>query len=277
MSTVQEFAREHAAYIAILDISASGESAAAEAAAQYPHTRVEFFRVDVSDAAACKRTVDTVAASNGGAIHVLFNNAGFFGSKGMTATPEDFRRSMDVNVAGYATMVQVCVPYMLHPSVAGRASVINNCSISGSRASKDRWTYCSSKGAIKMLTRCMALDLGRKAIRVNCVSPGWIWSPEVDKAAVSAGGGKDKWSARPAHMLYTPLGGNQRLRSASRSLFLFCNFFACREPVWGAHHVRFHMHTRVACSLAPSLISPRSAAHLLLLLLCRISDVESLW
>jgi len=48
----------------------------------------------------------------------------------------------------------------------------------------------------------MALDLGRQGIRVNSVSPGWIWSPEVEKAAVAAGGGKDKW-----------------------------------EPVWGAHHM----------------------------------------
>ena len=39
------------------------------------------------------------------------------------------------------------------------------------------------KGAINILTKNMALDLAAFKIRVNSVSPGWIWSPEVAKAA----------------------------------------------------------------------------------------------
>ena len=44
-----------------------------------------------------------------------------------------------------------------------------------------RWTYAASKGAINILTKNMALDLAKFRIRVNSVSPGWIWSPEVAK------------------------------------------------------------------------------------------------
>ena len=44
-----------------------------------------------------------------------------------------------------------------------------------------RWTYAASKGAINILTKNMALDLAKYKIRVNSVSPGWIWSPEVAK------------------------------------------------------------------------------------------------
>ena len=44
-----------------------------------------------------------------------------------------------------------------------------------------RWTYAASKGAINILTKNMALDLAKYRIRVNSVSPGWIWSPEVAK------------------------------------------------------------------------------------------------
>jgi NAD(P)-dependent dehydrogenase (short-subunit alcohol dehydrogenase family) len=44
-----------------------------------------------------------------------------------------------------------------------------------------RLTYAASKGAINILTKNMALDLAKFKIRVNSVSPGWIWSPEVAK------------------------------------------------------------------------------------------------
>ena len=44
-----------------------------------------------------------------------------------------------------------------------------------------RWTYGASKGAVNILTKNMALDLADMKIRVNSVSPGWIWSPEVAK------------------------------------------------------------------------------------------------
>ena len=44
-----------------------------------------------------------------------------------------------------------------------------------------RWTYSASKGAVNILTKNMALDLAKLKIRVNSVSPAWIWSPEVSK------------------------------------------------------------------------------------------------
>jgi NAD(P)-dependent dehydrogenase (short-subunit alcohol dehydrogenase family) len=48
-------------------------------------------------------------------------------------------------------------------------------------AQPHRWTYNASKGAILALTRCQALDLARDNIRVNSVSPGTIWTPELDR------------------------------------------------------------------------------------------------
>ena len=46
-----------------------------------------------------------------------------------------------------------------------------------------RWTYGASKGAIDTMTKLQALDMAKAGIRVNSVSPGWIWTPEVAKAA----------------------------------------------------------------------------------------------
>ena len=47
-----------------------------------------------------------------------------------------------------------------------------------------------AKGAIFIMTKCMALDLSTDGIRVNYINPGWVWSPEVSKAGV---GGREKW------------------------------------------------------------------------------------
>jgi len=60
-------------------------------------------------------------------------------------------------------------------------------------AQKERWTYNMSKGAANQLTKCAALDLAPWGIRVNSVSPGWIWTREVYKAADMDGGGREKW------------------------------------------------------------------------------------
>ena len=60
---------------------------------------------------------------------------------------------------------------------------MNMSSISAFIAQPNRWTYNAAKGAVHTLTKCMALDLAPYNIRVNSVSPGWIWTREVDKAA----------------------------------------------------------------------------------------------
>lgn len=57
--------------------------------------------------------------------------------------------------------------------------MVNVASISAKIGQVDRWTYSGTKGAILAVTRCMAVDLREKQIRVNSVSPGWVWSPEV--------------------------------------------------------------------------------------------------
>ena len=120
-----------------------------------------------------------------------------FLAKGLDATEGDWERSLGVNVRGYANMVQACYPHM---RVAHGAAIVNLCSISAHIAQPNRWTYNASKGAILALTRCQALDLSADGIRVNAVSPGWIWTPEVAKAA---DGDRERWEPvwGPFHML----------------------------------------------------------------------------
>ena len=87
----------------------------------------------------------------------------------------------------YAVMAQEVVPSMKEQ---GGGAIVNMSSISAFIAQPDRWTYNAAKGAVHTMTKCMALDLAPYGIRVNSVSPGWIWTREVDKAAM---GDRAKW------------------------------------------------------------------------------------
>ncbi len=119
-------------------------------------------------------------AARWGKINFLVNNAFSFTAKGLDATREDWLRTFNVGPLAYATMGQLVAEPMKRQ---GGGSIANISSISAHIAQPNRWTYNAAKGAVNQLTRCMALDLSAAGIRVNTVSPGWIWTREVDKAA----------------------------------------------------------------------------------------------
>jgi len=79
-------------------------------------------------------------------------------------------------------MISACVSHMDRAEV-GRRSICLLTSISASLAQPNRWTYGATKGALWTLVRQSALDLARDyKIRINSVSPAWIWTPEGAKA-----------------------------------------------------------------------------------------------
>jgi NAD(P)-dependent dehydrogenase (short-subunit alcohol dehydrogenase family) len=165
-------------------ISDAGAATEKECLAKgYP---VQFVQGDMADEAFCRRLVDQ-ARGRWGKISYLVNNAFSFIAKGIDATRDEWLRMMSVGPIGYATMVQNVVPAM---RAQGGGSIVNLSSISAHIAQPDRWTYNAAKGAVNQLTRCMAMDLAPHNIRVNTVSPGWIWTREVDKAA---GFDRAKW------------------------------------------------------------------------------------
>ena len=89
----------------------------------------------------------------------------------------------------------------------GGGAIVNLSSISAHIAQPNRWTYNAAKGAVNQLTRCMALDLAPYNIRVNTVSPGWIWTREVDKAA---GGDRGQVGADLGQVPHAPPAGQGR-------------------------------------------------------------------
>lgn len=134
---------------------------------------------DMSDEAFCRQVVATTLERHG-RLDALVNNAFSFVAKGLDATRADFERSFTVGPFAFARLTQLVAEPMRRQ---GGGAIVNVSSISAWIAQPNRWTYNTAKGAVAQLTRCAALDLAPHRIRVNSVSPGWIWTREVDKAA----------------------------------------------------------------------------------------------
>ncbi len=147
------------------------------------------------------RRIAEAAISAYGQIDILVNNAADFTQKNIEdATLEDWQRVFGVNVFGTATVSKYVVPHMKQRN---KGSIVNVGSMSGIIAQKDFATYNASKGAIQMLTRCMALDLAPFNIRVNTVCPGCILTSasyrEIERLGLTFEQWRDK--VAPGHML----------------------------------------------------------------------------
>jgi NAD(P)-dependent dehydrogenase (short-subunit alcohol dehydrogenase family) len=115
-----------------------------------------------------------------GELDFLVNNAFPFTAKALDATYDDWVHSFMAGPAAYARMIAEFVKQRRQKTGA----VVCISSISGHIAQPARWTYNAAKGAVKQLVRCAAMDLAPD-IRVNCVSPAWVWTDEVAKATTN--------------------------------------------------------------------------------------------
>ena len=130
-------------------------------------------RCDVSSAGACAAMGDAVAAAFGGA-DILVNNAGIYLLTSLGETTEDeWDSQMDTNVKGSYFAAQAVLPQMI---ARGGGKIINIGSIAGETGMPSSAVYCATKGAIKLLTRSLALDLRAHNIQVNSLSPGCVLS-----------------------------------------------------------------------------------------------------
>lgn len=114
-----------------------------------------------------------------GGLDILINNVGI-GAIGTIADNDDaeWARVLDVNVTSIARATTAALPH-LRASAAG--SIVNTCSIAATNGLPERALYSASKGAVLALTFAMATDHVREGIRVNCVCPGTVGTPWVDR------------------------------------------------------------------------------------------------
>jgi NAD(P)-dependent dehydrogenase (short-subunit alcohol dehydrogenase family) len=185
-AVLDELCKEGCA-VGFLDLSDRGAAIAEQAAAE-GHD-VLFCQGDMADEAFCRDAVSRVL-TRWGKVDYLVNNAFSFIAKGLDATRADWERSLAVGPVAYALMGQLVAEPM---KAQGGGAIVNVSSISAFIAQPNRWTYNAAKGAVHQLTRCMAFDLAPHGFRVNSISPGWIWTAEVLKAAEIGGGGREHW------------------------------------------------------------------------------------
>jgi NAD(P)-dependent dehydrogenase (short-subunit alcohol dehydrogenase family) len=194
LATVRAF-REAGASVVIVDLDASRVADVLKYLAG-GSTTVSGVVGDVRDSSVRDAAVRSARDLNR-PVRFLVNCAATFLAKGEDASAADWFLSLGVNVAGAALMASAVIPLMRE---AGEGAIVNVASISGYIAQPNRWTYNATKGAILSLTRCQALDLAADNIRVNSVSPGTIWTPELDRMI---NGDRAKWEPimGPQHML----------------------------------------------------------------------------
>jgi len=128
---------------------------------------------DVRDSAFCEETVERTV-SHFGRLDILVNNAAFQNQQESLAeiTDEQLERTFRTNIFGYFYMARAALRHL----TAGSA-IVNTGSITGLEGNKHLLDYSATKGAIHAFTKSLAQNLVDSGIRVNCVSPGPVWTP----------------------------------------------------------------------------------------------------
>jgi NAD(P)-dependent dehydrogenase (short-subunit alcohol dehydrogenase family) len=152
---------------------------------------------DVQDPEFCAEAVDRTVEKFG-RLDILVNNAAYQQHQKSIEdiTDEQLDRTFRTNIYAYFYMTRAALPHLKPGS-----TIINTGSITGLEGSKQLLDYSATKGAIHAFTKSLAQNLVDKKIRVNCVSPGPVWTPlnpsdkEPDKVAKF---GADTPMKRPA-------------------------------------------------------------------------------
>jgi 3alpha(or 20beta)-hydroxysteroid dehydrogenase len=161
-------------------IDEAGSEAATRIGASYRH-------LDVASDADWQAAAEAIEAQHG-RLDVLVNNAAILHMGNIDHTrPEDMLRLFDVNAVGAYRGIRTFAPLMRRN---GGGSIINIGSIDSLHGHNGLTAYCSSKWAMRGITKSAALELGRDGIRVNMVcpssgNPGMFapWSKELGAAA----------------------------------------------------------------------------------------------
>jgi NAD(P)-dependent dehydrogenase (short-subunit alcohol dehydrogenase family) len=140
------------------------------------------------------------AAETFGGIDVLVNAAGIIQNGTIESTSlEDWDKMMNINLRSVFYLMQRCIPHLEKT----KGNIVNVSSVTGPRAFPGVLAYCVSKAGVDQLTRCAALELASKGIRVNAVNPGVV----VTNLHKRSGMEEEKYEAFLEHSKTThPLG-----------------------------------------------------------------------
>jgi NAD(P)-dependent dehydrogenase (short-subunit alcohol dehydrogenase family) len=178
--------------VAICDRNEDGlRAVAAESNAPYVHV------LDVRDSDAVREWVATLDR-----VDILVNNAGGgFHAAFMDVNDKGQDSLIRENFTSVTNFIRACVPKM--PPTGG--SIVNITSIEAHRAAPGYAVYSAMKAAVANLTKTLALELGERAIRVNCIAPDVIPTPSIgdafgDKTPLAALGHVDDVAAAALYL-----------------------------------------------------------------------------
>jgi meso-butanediol dehydrogenase/(S,S)-butanediol dehydrogenase/diacetyl reductase len=162
-ATARRFSEEGACVV-LVDREAEKVKAVA---ADLPQDRTLVQVADVSKSSEVDGMVDA-AVKKFGSLHVLVNNAGVHvAGPPAEITDEQWHKVINTDADGVFYGSRATIPHLEKT----RGSIINTASVSGTGGDWGMAPYNAAKGAVVNLTRALALDLGKKGIRVNAVCP----------------------------------------------------------------------------------------------------------
>lgn len=155
---------------------------------------------DVSLQQEIDRVVEQTVSEFGG-LSVLVNNAGVLHiGTAEQITEAQWDETFNVNVRGVWLLSRAVLPHLRN---AGGGSIINIASVLGINGARNRASYAASKGAVVLLTKCMAIDHGQENIRVNAICPSFV---ETDLTAAVISKAPDPAAVRRDRTAVHPIG-----------------------------------------------------------------------
>jgi NAD(P)-dependent dehydrogenase (short-subunit alcohol dehydrogenase family) len=142
--------------------------------------QVAYIISDAADISGQKQLAAKIKEEFGG-LDILFVNAGVATLKPLDQWDEaGFDRTFDINVRGPFFLIQALLPLFANP-----ASIVLNASINADIGMPNASVYAASKAALLSLARNLSVELARRGVRVNAVSPGPIATPLYGKLGLS--------------------------------------------------------------------------------------------
>lgn len=136
---------------------------------------VVFLATDITDDSQLDELIHLCVNTFGG-IDILVNLAATYLDDGLETSRDDWLAALDVNLVSGAMLTAKVAPHM---EAGGGGSIINFASTSGKRATHFSFVYAAAKAGILGITRNQSVQLAHLGIRVNSVSPAWVWSNPV--------------------------------------------------------------------------------------------------
>ena len=125
---------------------------------------------DVTELTQVDRLVSETV-DNFGKLDILVNAAGIIKNGNIEDTTlDEWDKMLNINLRSVFYLMQKCVPYLEQT----KGNIVNVSSVTGPRAFPNVLAYCVSKAGVDQLTRCSALELAPKGVRVNAVNPGVV-------------------------------------------------------------------------------------------------------